>query len=290
MATKTNIVNLAARISKLIPKKDWNSVSDGYLEFEKKFFTFIRTTFSEEERLELLFQIFYKGDLSPEVIKKNVEGVRFIVFLENSGRRGYDNCDECESGVNQCDVCYGSGEIDCDYCGGTGTETCDDCDGRGEDEEGNECNKCWGGGELQCGECHNGSEECQECYGSGDIECHNCEGEERISNPNKTLVNVTACVSFDRNLNRNLNNYLGKVVPKELYDKAIKKSFYSNSLNVSVELNGKLDSLPLNEQILIGLDNDAHEILSILTVKKDYYGEDEFIELARDYLKVLFNN
>ncbi len=258
MSQKVNVVNLAARMAKMIPTENWPDTVNGYFEFESKFFSFLHTL-DTEDRLELIFQMFYKGKLDPETIKKNVLGARTIVLIESTGDEGKIecnlcdgngsvDCDRCDSGWNECDVCDGSGSYDCDTCNGTGEE--------GEEE----CSICDGRGDIYCDYCDEGGRtECGECGGAGDIECYDCDGNGYSEKPNETMCNVTIAVSFDRDLNRKLLNYQGKVLPGELVSKVL-KSFVVTTKTLSINLNPNEEMFPNDETVLVGVLSDPFDV------------------------------
>jgi len=175
MSQKVNVVNLAARMAKMIPTENWPVTVNGYFEFETKFFPFLHSI-DMEDRLELIFQIFYKSKIDPETIRKNVKGARVIVVVENQGSDGKEDCNICDaSGDVSCDSCYGDGYRECDNCDGTGETQCPECSGSGEDAEGEECSDCNGTGDLMCDYCDgSGREDCGACDGAGELECYEC--------------------------------------------------------------------------------------------------------------------
>lgn len=288
MSQKVNVVNLAARMAKMIPTENWSETVNGYFEFEKKFFTFLQSI-DTEDRLELIFQIFYKSKIDPETIRKNVKGARVIVMVENQGSEGKEDCKICDaSGDVSCDSCYGDGYRECDNCDGTGETQCPECSGSGEDVEGEECSDCNGTGDLMCNYCDgNGREDCGTCDGAGELECYECEGQGTIERPDENMCMVTISVSFDRDLNRKLLNYVGKSLPSELVTK-INKSFVVTKKEVSVNLNPQPDKFEVDEDLLLAVLDDPFDVWETsLFIPTQRYPDEEIKSTAETLIKKL---
>lgn len=288
MSQKVNVVNLAARMAKMIPTENWPVTVNGYFEFEKKFFPFLHSI-DMEDRLELIFQIFYKSKIDPETIRKNVKGARVIVVVENQGSDGKEDCNICDaSGDVSCDSCYGDGYRECDNCDGTGETQCPECSGSGEDAEGEECSDCNGTGDLMCDYCDgSGREDCGACDGAGELECYECEGQGTIERPDENMCMVTIAVSFDRDLNRKLLNYVGKSLPSELVRK-INKSFVVTKKEVSVNLNPQPEKFEVDEDVLLAVLDDPFEIWeTALLIPTQRYPDEEIKATAETLIKKL---
>jgi len=286
MSQKVNVVNLAARMTKMIPTENWPDTVNGYFEFESKFFSFLHTL-DTEDRLELIFQMFYKGKLDPETIKKNVIGARTIVLIESTGDEGKIECNLCDGeGRLDCPRCD-SGYDECDDCDGLGSYECDTCNGTGEEGE-EECSICDGSGEIYCNYCDgDGRTDCTDCSGRGDIECDDCNGDGYIEKPNETMCRVTIAVSFDRDLNRKLLNYQGKVLPGELVGKVL-KSFVVTTKTLSINLNPNEEMFPNDKTVLVGVLSDPFDVYeTVLYIPTFRYPDEEIKATAEDHIKRL---
>lgn len=91
---------------------------------------------------------------------------------EGTGRISYD-CQFCNYGNRECQLCYGKCEIRCTYCQGGGSFRCNRCAGRG----------------------YNGEDECPNCNGTGEIECSNCSGTKIIPCPSCGAKGMVPCMS-----------------------------------------------------------------------------------------------
>jgi hypothetical protein len=127
--------------------------------------------------------------------------------------RGQITCDECGgNGSYECSECEGYGEVDCRDCNGEGSLECSQCDGDGEDEEGDTCTSCGGQGTEECSDCDgakkvecktcNGDAEfqCEECNGDGENECVMCDGDGNVVDESIIEVKVNTYISFDKKL------------------------------------------------------------------------------------------
>lgn len=288
MSQKVNVVNLAARMAKMIPTENWPDTVNGYFEFETKFFPFLQSI-DMEDRLELIFQIFYKSKIDPETIRKNVKGARVIVVVENQGSEGREDCDICDSsGDVSCDRCDGDGYRDCYNCDGTGKTRCPECSGSGQDDEGEDCSQCDGSGDLECDYCDgNGREDCGDCDGSGELECYKCDGEGIIEKPDENMCIVTIAVSFDRDLNRKLLNFVGKPLPSELLTK-INKSFVVTNQVISVNLNPQENKFDVDKDVLLAVLDDPFDVWeTALLVPTQRYPDEEIKATAETLIKKL---
>jgi len=288
MSQKVNVVNLAARMAKMIPTENWPDTVNGYFEFESKFFSFLQSLESED-KLELIFQLFYKSKFDPETIKKNVKGARTIVLVENEGSEGREDCDMCDAeGRVSCDRCDGVGWFDCENCDSRGDVQCDECDGSGQDSEGEECEECAGGGSVVCSWCDgDGREDCGDCSGNGDLECDKCEGDGMEVKPEENMCIVTIAVSFDRDLNRKLLNYVGKVLPSELVAK-VNKSFVVSNRLVSVNLGPKNEKFPEDENVLVAVLDDPYAVYeTVLYIPTQRYPDEEIKATAENLIPQL---
>ena len=77
------------------------------------------------------------------------------VECEDCDGYGYMLC-RCDEDDDDCDECYGDGEITCPECDGDDEVECEKCDGDG-------CNDCNGSGYTYCKNCKNGRVDCPEC-------------------------------------------------------------------------------------------------------------------------------
>ena len=114
------------------------------------------------EILKLAYTVFFmfEGD-DFEVAQQKSNDLYFIEVTE---------IEDIKDGKQECDYCYGEGNIDCDYCEGDGEESCYECYGDGE-IDGETCSECNGEGKLTCSSCGgSGEDECQECYGDGEVD------------------------------------------------------------------------------------------------------------------------
>ena len=240
MSQKVNVVNLAARMAKMIPTENWPDTVNGYFEFESKFFSFLQSLESED-KLELIFQLFYKSKFDPETIKKNVKGARTIVLVENEGSDGREDCDMCDA----------EGRVGCDRCDGDGYS------------------------------------DCENCSGAGDLECDECEGDGMIVKPEENMCIVTIAVSFDRDLNRKLLNYVGKVLPSELVAK-VNKSFVVSNRLVSVNLGPKNEKFPDDENVLVAVLDDPYAVYeTVLYIPTQRYPDEEIKATAENLIPQL---
>tara|TARA_R110000803_G_scaffold138679_2_gene205466 strand:+ start:3644 stop:4495 length:852 start_codon:yes stop_codon:yes gene_type:complete len=117
------------------------------------------------------------------------EGDDFKTALNKSNKLYFFNFINVEDIVDvyeECDECYGNGEVDCSWCDGEGVLDCDDCEGTGtttSDADGEE-------EEKDCSSCDGlGNPNCENCGGDRTLECSNCDGDGRIET-NKEEVNI----------------------------------------------------------------------------------------------------
>jgi RecJ-like exonuclease len=120
--------------------------------------------------------------------------------------------------MEDCDVCYGNGEIACEECGGEGEMECSDCNGSGNlncDEcggegevDGEECHYCGGDGEVHCGDCGgSGQVHCDECYGDGKVRCEECDGEGEVESSTEVVdVEMSTIVTQNPKLMEELDS------------------------------------------------------------------------------------
>lgn len=133
---------------------------------------FYNTYYLEEYSLgEFTFGFELEGFTNNEI--KLVECIRDSFKEELKNKKNSDLLTSDGSLVHnndECDECYGDGEIRCSECGGEGeiSETCEDCDGSGKDEDGDTCPSCDGSGNITL--------TCSECDGSGSVTCPTCGG------------------------------------------------------------------------------------------------------------------
>ncbi len=120
--------------------------------------------------------------------------------------------------MEDCDVCYGNGEIACEECGGEGEMECSDCNGSGNlncDEcggegevDGEECHYCGGDGEVHCGDCGgSGQVHCDECYGDGKVRCEECDGEGEVESSTEVVdVEMSTIVTQNHKIMEELDS------------------------------------------------------------------------------------
>ena len=87
-----------------------------------------------------------------------------------------EECQFCNYGYRQCNLCYGNKEIRCTYCQGGGSFKCNWCAGRGYSGD-EECSNCGGSGYVQCEQCRGtGTIACPSCGAEGHVSCSTCGG------------------------------------------------------------------------------------------------------------------
>ena len=87
-----------------------------------------------------------------------------------------NQCNFCDNGYRECQLCYGNKEIRCTYCQGGGSFRCNRCAGRGYIGE-SECPDCNASGQIECNQCHGtGQIACTSCGAEGHVACMTCGG------------------------------------------------------------------------------------------------------------------
>ena len=112
------------------------------------------------------------------------------IYLYTNIMQSQEECEECYGDGNvSCSWCDGDGVVNCDECT-NGTIDCEDCDGTGEiDDE--PCSTCEGGGKVRCGDCDGDGEiSCSWCD-NGMVDCDNCD-EGMIEQEERTTVTMSA--------------------------------------------------------------------------------------------------
>lgn len=157
-------------------------VSDIALNFPA--ITSILSSLEGDELVRVLFVSYnlLNGD-SDEVAVNRTKDIFMLDVKSIQGEEYYrmEDCDMCYgSGEIDCGECSGTGEIDCSTCKGSGYLNCDECSGEGE-VDGEECHYCEGESESYCGDCGgSGDVRCDVCYGDYKVGCGECGGKGKI--------------------------------------------------------------------------------------------------------------
>jgi hypothetical protein len=174
---------LAIKMEGLFP--NLKSPQHMYLEFNRK--TFPQKDYlkqlKEENVIKLMFYIYsLKKTGNFALGEKILDGLFFALFLVSSG----------EYAETTCPVCSSYGEVDCENCE-NGINVCEDCDGSGEVEhEGEEvaCETCDGDGEIKC----------EDCGGTGQVECPGCDGSGEVQSETDINYEILFVCSWNKEL------------------------------------------------------------------------------------------
>lgn len=174
-------------------------------------YSFLVPKFKENPNIEDLY----------DAVNKFLTAFRLSYIEEHNPTK---KCDQCDDGLINCDVCYGTGEETCRDCGGKGNTDCDDCGGDGEDSEGESCDTCQGGGTLECDTCHGtGDEHCQYCD-NGYISCDECGGSGNIETTDTVLIERQNYLTY----NPEIIDKMKKMEEGEVFDESLLDSMYDS--------------------------------------------------------------
>ena len=144
-----------------------------------------------DELVRVIFVSFnlLNGD-SDEVAMSRAKDI-FMIDVKSIQGEEYNKMEDCDvcygNGEIACEECSGEGEIECSDCNGSGNLNCEECGGEGE-VDGEECHYCGGDGEVHCGDCGgSGQVHCDECYGNGEVRCEECDGEGEVESSTEVV-------------------------------------------------------------------------------------------------------
>lgn len=164
-------------------------VSDIALNFPA--ITSILSSLEGDELVRVLFITYnlLNGD-SDEVAVNRTKDI-FMIDVKSIQGEEYNKMEDCDvcygNGEIACEECSGEGEIECSDCNGSGNLNCEECGGEGE-VDGEECHYCGGDGEVHCGDCGgSGQVHCDECYGNGEVRCEECDGEGEVESSTEVV-------------------------------------------------------------------------------------------------------
>ena len=164
-------------------------VSDIALNFPA--ITSILSSLEGDELVRVLFITYnlLNGD-SDEVAVNRTKDI-FMLDVKSIQGEEYNKMEDCDvcygNGEIACEECSGEGEIECSDCNGSGNLNCEECGGEGE-VDGEECHYCGGDGEVHCGDCGgSGQVHCDECYGNGEVRCEECDGEGEVESSTEVV-------------------------------------------------------------------------------------------------------
>jgi len=143
------------------------------------------------ELVRVLFVVYnlLNGD-TDEVAMNRAKDI-FMIDVKSIQGEEYNKMEDCDvcygNGEIACEECSGEGEIECSDCNGSGNLNCEECGGEGE-VDGEECHYCGGDGEVHCGDCGgSGQVHCDECYGNGEVRCEECDGEGEVESSTEVV-------------------------------------------------------------------------------------------------------
>lgn len=159
--TNEKLYNIAMKLSPVFKGRDFSSFYEETKKLYKKFPYYFEELGNTDYFKLFCFIFFISRNSTPPSLKSLIDK------LSDCGL-AYSFYTDFEDVVRVCDECGGSGEVDCENCN-SGNVECPTCDGSGEDEEGDECDDCFGVGEVMCDLCDGvGSFDCDECDGKGE--------------------------------------------------------------------------------------------------------------------------